>query len=96
MVNLSGFGLYFGLGLNGSRELVWDLFFIFISNLNFILCIKLFISLCKSCICKYLGFGMKVRPLRSTCFCVSVSVDFLAKITSASKVFCLCWVLGWV
>ena len=33
----------------------------------------------------FFGFGMKVRPLRSTFFCVSDRVVFVAKITNASS-----------
>ena len=52
---------------------------------------KLFTSLCRFCIVRFFGVGMKVRPLRNTFFCVSDRVVSVAKITNASSAVC-----GWV
>ena len=57
-----------------------EFFFSFISNFNFILCMKLFTSLCRFCIVRFFGSGMKVRPLHNT--------FFVAKMTNASSAVC--------
>ena len=80
----------FGFRWKGSRVLGVFLFVFFnsISNLS---CMKLFTSLCRFCIVRFFGLGMKVRPLRNTLFCVSDKVVFVAKITNASSAVC-----GWL
>ena len=68
-VSLSGFGVRFSFGWKGSRILGGIFVFLsFISNFSFILCMKLFTSLCRFCIARFFGFGMKVKPLRTTFF----------------------------
>ena len=64
--NLSGFVISLGFRWNGSCALGG--FLSFISNFNFILCMKLFTSLRRCCIVRFFGSGMKVRPLRSIFF----------------------------
>ena len=68
-VSLSGFGVHFSFRWKGSHAF-GDIFVFlsFILNFSFILCMKLFTSLCRFCIVRFFGFGMKVRPLRSTFF----------------------------
>ena len=87
-VNLSGLGLNFGFRWKGSRVLEGFLFFLASFQTSFIPCIKLFTSLCRFFMCRCFGFGMKVRPLRNTFFCVSDRVVFVAKMTNASSAVC--------
>ena len=79
----------FSFRWKGSRALGGIFIFLSsISNFNFILCMKLFTSLCRFCIVRFFGFGMKVRPLRSKFLCVSDKAVFVARITNASSAVC--------
>ena len=55
---------------------------------------KLFMSLCRFCIVRFFGFGIKVKPLRSTFLCLRVA--FVAKVTNASSAVCGWFLSGFV